>query len=149
VTVADQFGTDVSIVRGVVDYQAAALKWYSLMAARDWTGLRSLVHPDIEFTVARGFPAGGRYRGANAVFEQYFPAASESWESLTPVIDEVIPAGECTVVLGRYVGVTRATGTSFDVEFAHLWRSDGERLTNLRQYVDTAVFRDRVSGVTD
>jgi len=130
-----------------VDYQAPALRWYELMAVHDWQGLRALTHPDIDFIVAEGFPNGGHYLGADAVFDDYFPTASTAWERLVPVTDQVIPAGEHTIVLGRYVGVTRETQTPFDVAFAHVWRSDGAQLTELKQFIDTAIFRDRVAGI--
>ena len=81
------------------------------------------------------------------MFDNYFPEAGKTWESLTPVIDKVLPGGEYTTILGRYVGVTAETKTPFDVEFAHVWRTDGSRITELRQYIDTAVFRERLNGV--
>lgn len=129
------------------DHQAPAKAWYTLMAERDWAGLRELVHPEIDFTVAQGFPNGGHYVGRAGVFDEYFPGAASAWTTLTPVVDQYIPAGEYTIALGRYVGVTRETETPFDVEFAHVWRSDGHQLTELKQYIDTAVFRDRLNGI--
>ena len=131
-----------------IDHQSPVLSWYELMAERDWVGLRALVDPEIDFRVAEGFANGGRYAGAAAVFDEYFPGATTAWERMTPVVDQVIAAGEWTIVLGRYVGVTRETKTDFDVEYAHVWRTDGKRLLELRQYADTAVFRDRVAGIT-
>ena len=129
-----------------VDYQAPALAWYDAMPERDWPRLEALIAEDIDFRVAAGFPAGGRYIGRRAVFDDYFPRASRAWRTLVPVIDQAIPAGEHTVVLGRYVGVTAVTATPFDIEFAHIWKTDGYQITELRQYVDTAVFRDILSG---
>jgi ketosteroid isomerase-like protein len=130
-----------------IDYQAPALAWYDAMAVRDWDRLRGLVGLNIDFVVAQGFPNGGHYVGRDAVFDDYFPEAGKAWDSLVPVIDQVIPAGEYTTILGRYVGVTAATKTAFDIDFAHVWRSDGEQLTELRQYIDTALFQDRVAGI--
>lgn len=129
------------------DYQAPVLAWYDAMPNRDWARLRSLLTPETDFIVASGFPAGGHYVGSEDVFDNYFPEAGKAWESLTPVIDQVLPGGEYTTILGRYVGVTADTKTPFDVEFAHVWRSNGEQITELRQYIDTAVFRERLAGI--
>jgi len=37
--------------------------WYGAITRRDWDTLRALVDPQMEFVVADGFPAGGRYLG--------------------------------------------------------------------------------------
>ena len=121
--------------------------WYDAISARDWDTLRALVDPEIEFVVAVGFPAGGRYVGPSAIFDDFFPASFASWSAMRPEIDEIFAATEEVVVVrGRYVGRTRVTDTPFDVPFAHLWRARGGKLVWLQQYMDTAVLRDAVDG---
>lgn len=121
-------------------------QWYVGVETRDWDLLRSIVHPEIEFIVADGFPAGGRYVGRGAVFDDFFPASFASWESFRPVVDEIFAADDSrATVRGRYVGRAAATGKDFDVPFAHLWRSRSGQLTWLQQYIDTALIRDALT----
>jgi uncharacterized protein len=121
--------------------------WYDAISARDWTTLRQLVDPEMEFVVADGFPAGGRYVGPTAIFDTFFPASFDSWRAIAPEIDEIfaVSAGK-VVVRGRYVGRTKVTDTPFDVPFAHLWKARDGKLVWLQQYIDTAVLRDAIEG---
>jgi ketosteroid isomerase-like protein len=42
--------------------------------------------------------------------------------------------------VGHYRGVARHGGGQLDAAFAHLWRADGERLVELTQITDTALW---------
>lgn len=129
------------------DALAPVNAWYEAITAKDWDTLRDLVDPQMEFVVADGFPAGGRYVGPSAIFDDFFPTSFASWSSIRPEIDEIFAAtGETVVVRGRYVGRTKATDNPFDVPFAHLWRARGGKLVWLQQYIDTAVLRDAIGG---
>jgi ketosteroid isomerase-like protein len=122
--------------------------WYDAISERDWETLRAIVDPDIEFIVADGFPAGGRYIGPAAVFDDFFPASFTAWTVLKPAVDEIFAVDDAKVVVrGRYVGQTKETGTPFDVPFAHLWRTRDGKLTWLQQYIDTALIRDAIAGI--
>ncbi|ODU05465.1 MAG: hypothetical protein ABS81_07540 [Pseudonocardia sp. SCN 72-86] len=126
---------------------APVLAWYDAISARDWDTLRALVHPQMEFVVATGFPAGGRYVGPEAIFDDFFVRSFAAWNAITPAVDEIFAAtGDVVVVRGRYVGRTKETDTPFDVPFAHLWRARDGRLTWLQQYIDTAVIQDAIAG---
>ncbi len=123
--------------------------WYDAITARDWDTLRGLVDPEMEFIVATGFPAGGRYVGPAAIFDDFFPASFQAWSAIKPEVDEMFAVtDEEVVVRGRYVGRTRETDTPFDVAFAHLWRARGGKLVFLQQYIDTALVRDAIEGRT-
>ena len=129
------------------DALAPVQAWYAAVSARDWDALRALVDSDMEFVVADGFPAGGRYVGPSAIFDDFFPASFAAWSTITPTVDEIFAAtGETVVVRGRYVGRTKVTDTPFDVPFAHLWRARDGKLVWLQQYIDTAVLRDAIAG---
>lgn len=121
--------------------------WYSATLARDRATLRGLLHQDVEFIVADGYPSGGRYVGPSAVFDDFFPKSFRAWRVLVPEVDEIFAvSGEAVTVRGRYVGRTKATDTPFDVPFAHLWKARDGKLVWLQQYLDTAVLRDAVEG---
>lgn len=137
------------ITEGTESTASALLSaWYAGVSVGDSDALRRLIGEGFELDIAEGFPHAGRYRGASAVFDGYFAGVREVWRSMTPVVEEILLAGDRAIVLGRYIGVTRATATDFDVEFAHVWRHDGVLLLSLKQYADTAVLRDRIAGVS-
>lgn len=55
----------------------AAREMYRLFGERDNEGIRSLFAPDIEWIQMNGFPGGGRYTGADAIFEGVFSGFRE------------------------------------------------------------------------
>ena len=52
------------------------------------------------------------------------------------------------LVLGRYVGSGRATGTPLDAAFVHLWSAADGRLTAVWQLTDSALFLSALEGTT-
>lgn len=122
-------------------------QWYAASQARDSATLRELAHPRIEFVVADGYPAGGRYVGPGAVFDEFFPRSFTNLARIAAVPEEFFAVdGERVVVRGHYVGRTRATDTPFEVPFAHLWRARDGKLVWMQQYTDTALLRDAIEG---
>ena len=49
----------------------------------------------------------------------------------------IIDAGDTVVVLGKYSGKYKATGKSFEANFAHVWKMQDGKATQFIQYVDT------------
>ncbi len=120
---------------------------YERFHAGDLDGVRNLLHPDIEWNAAEGYPAGGRYIGHEAVFTDFFPRSVGLYSDLRLDIEELIDAGDTVVARGRYVGTLQKTGVPVAVAFAHVWRVAGGRITWFQQYADTALF-DRGLGLS-
>lgn len=110
---------------------------YRLFAARDNEGVRRLFDPAIEWVQMDGFPGGGRYVGADAVFAGVFAGFRERWESWGAPVEELLDAGDTVVALGRYEGTYRATGRPVRAEFAHVYTLREGRITRFVQYTDT------------
>jgi ketosteroid isomerase-like protein len=109
--------------------------------------MRELLHPDVAFTVCRGWPGGGRtFRGPDEVLDDFFPAAAESWEWVKPHVDEVIEGNSGIVVRGHYAGVARPSSVPFELQYVHIWRVADGRLIALDQVADTAILADAVRG---
>src|SRR3712207_4375090 len=53
---------------------------YRLFAQRDNEGISELFDPEIEWVQMEGFPRGGRYVGADAIFDGVFAGFREQWE---------------------------------------------------------------------
>ena len=95
--------------------------------------------PEVQWTEAEGFPYGGTYVGPAAVLEGVFMRLGTEWEGFSAVPEEFIDGGETVVALGKYGGTYKATGKSFQANFAHVWKVREGQAVRFIQYVDTLV----------
>lgn len=111
---------------------------YRLFAQRDNEGISRLFDPRIEWVQMKGFPRGGRYVGADAIFvDGVFSGFREQWKDWKAVVERYLDAGESVVALGFYEGTYRSTGRSMRAEFAHVIELEGGRIVGFVQYTDT------------
>ncbi len=122
---------------------------YRLFAQRDNEGLRRLFDPGIEWVQMEGFPHGGRYVGAEAIFGGAFAGFRERWEDWRAVVERYLEAGESVVALGFYEGTYRSTGRSMRAEFAHVIELEGGRIVRFVQYTDTLKVAEAVGLVQE
>lgn len=92
---------------------------------------------DIEWTEAEGFPYAGTYHGPKAVLEGVFMRLGSEWNGFACVPNEFIDGGDTIVALGKYSGTYKATGKSFEADFAHVWKLSDGKAVRFVQYVDT------------
>lgn len=112
---------------------------YDAFARGDIPTVLGFLSPDIEWTEAEGFPYGGTYVGPNGVLEGVFMRLGTEWEGFAAVPDEFIDGGDAVVVLGKYSGTYKATGKSFQANFAHVWKLREGKAFRFVQYVDTLI----------
>lgn len=94
---------------------------------------------------AEGLPYGGRYRGADEIFQNVFGPISGDVENFSARPDELIPAGDDRVLaLGRYRGQGRKS--ELDAAFAHLWTVRDGEIVKFVQYTDTHRFRAAITA---
>jgi uncharacterized protein len=110
---------------------------YRCFAARDNEGVRAVLAPDIEWNQMAGFPNGGRYIGADAIFQGVFTGFREQWEEWRAPVERYLDAGDTILALGHYAGRYRATGRTLRAEFAHLYELKAGRIVRFVQYTDT------------
>ena len=110
---------------------------YKAFATGDIPTVLGALSPDIAWTEAEGFPYGGTYHGPRAVLEGVFMRLGSEWEGFAAVPDEFIDGGDTVVVLGKYSGKYKATGKSFEANFAHVWKMQDGKAIRFTQYVDT------------
>lgn len=110
---------------------------YEAFAKGDIPAVLGFLSPDIEWTEAEGFPYGGTYTGPDAVLSGVFMRLGTEWDGFAAVPEEFIDGGETVVALGRYSGTYKATGKSFQANFAHVWRIQDGKAIRFTQYVDT------------
>jgi len=110
---------------------------YDAFAKGEVPQVLSFLSSEIEWTEAEGFPYAGTYRGPSAVLEGVFVRLGTEWDGYAAVPDEFIDAGDTVVVLGKYSGKFKATGKSFQANFAHIWTLREGNAVKFVQYTDT------------
>ena len=118
---------------------------YAAFATGDIPTVLGVLSPDIAWTEAEGFPYGGTYHGPRGVLEGVFMRLGSEWEGFAAVPDEFIDGGDTVVVLGKYSGKYKATGKSFQANFAHVWKMRDGKAAQFIQYVDTLLVHRAVA----
>lgn len=110
---------------------------YAAFAKGDIPAVLGFLSSDIEWTEAEGFPYAGTYKGPNAVLDGVFMRLGTEWNGYAAIPEEFIDAGGTVVVLGKYSGEYKATGKSFQANFAHVWKLREGKAVKFAQYTDT------------
>ena len=112
--------------------------FYAAVAAGDVPGVVSLLHPDLAWTEAEGFPYyGGTWTTPQAVVEKLLVPLMRDWVGFSAVADDFIVEGDRVVSLGAYAGTSRATGKPMRAPFAHVWRIADNKLQRFDMHTDT------------
>jgi hypothetical protein len=93
---------------------------YDAFARRDLPKVFSLLSSDIEIVQSAELPWGGLYRGHDGA-RQFFAKLGSQINS-TLDIERLIDAEEHVVAIGWTHGTVNATGASYRVPIAHVWR---------------------------
>ncbi len=110
---------------------------YDAFAKGDVPGVLGVMDANIAWTEAEGFPLGGTYNGPQAVLEGVFMRLGTEYEGFAAVPAEFIDGGDTIVGLGTYSGTYKATGKSFQADFAHVWKLQDGKVIRFVQYTDT------------
>jgi ketosteroid isomerase-like protein len=98
-----------------------------------------LVHEDIEWNLAEGFPSEGHYRGRKAVFEEWWPKLCTYFDDWKANVEHVLDAGDAIIGLGHYTGRAKATGRALHVPFVHVWWTRAGKIAKLDQHTNTLI----------
>ena len=110
---------------------------YQAFAEADIPSVLGFLSRDIAWTEAEGFPYAGTYHGPGSVLTDVFMRLGSEWNGFAAVPDEFIDGGDTVVALGKYSGTYKATGKSFQADFAHVWKLQDGKAIRFVQYVDT------------
>ena len=61
-------------------------------------------------------------------------------------LEQLIPAGESVVAVGRSRGKVRANGNVFDIPVVHVWTLRDKRVVKFESYVDTPTMLAALEG---
>ena len=112
--------------------------FYQAIAAGDAAGMMSLLHAQLEWTEAEGFPYySGTWRTPAEVVEKLLVPIARDWDEFSAAPNDFIVDGDRVVSIGAYGGVNRATGKSMRAPFVHVWRIRDGKLAGFDMYTDT------------
>jgi uncharacterized protein len=84
---------------------------------------------------AEGLPGSGRHEGKDAVV-QMLGEITEQWDEFQAIPDEFLEQDDNVVVLGHLEGRAK-TGKSVRAPFAHVWRMQGGKGSEVLALTDT------------
>jgi len=115
---------------------------YAAFGRGDIPALLGAVADDVEWSIAGPpeVPHAGKRRGREEV-ARFFPVLAETEEFLQFEPREYIAQGDQVVVLGFLRSRVRATGRTYDNEWAMVWTVKDGKVTRFRTYEDTAAER--------
>jgi len=112
--------------------------FYAALGRGDVPALLDLLHPDLEWTEAEGFPYySGTWRQPRDVLDKLIVPLMRDWSEFSAVARDYISEGDRVVSLGAYGGVNKATGKTLNAPFAHIWRIADGKLKRFDMYTDT------------
>jgi ketosteroid isomerase-like protein len=112
--------------------------FYNAVAAGDVPGVLAVLHTDLEWTEAEGFPYySGTWRSPDEVLEKLLVPIANDWDDFAAKPDEFIETGERVISLGVYSGRSKATGKAMRAPFAHVWTVRDGKVAGFEMYTDT------------
>jgi ketosteroid isomerase-like protein len=112
-------------------------KMYELFEAKNNRAIEEIFDENIKWNQMKGFPNGGQYLGANAIFENVFDMFRENWSGWKATINRYIDSGDGVFVVGFYEGTYKATGKYMKSDFACEYKIKAGKIIEFNQYTDT------------
>ena len=116
--------------------------FYSALADGDLPTALTRLGDSVVWHEAPGMPYEGPapYRGAQDVAEHVLARITADVDNLVLSNREVIGLGTTVACLGSYTGIALHSRRPFTLPYLHVWTVTGGRITEFRQYTDTATF---------
>jgi uncharacterized protein len=127
----------VEVVRGL----------YDAFGRGDLADALGAMADDIKWYEAEGMPYGGLYHGGEAVAQNVFGPITQDIPNFAVTPEEFVASGDTVAVVVRYTGTGKDTGKELDLPAVHVWEVRNGKLTQFRQFVDTAKFLEVVPAV--
>jgi len=121
-------------------------QWFDLIAKGQAQAAFALFSDDIVYDLKGTTPVSGVYRGLKSIVEDFFtPWRKQIDGELVLKVDELIGDGDCVVALARGQAKT-IHGTSYDNDYAFVFRLRGGKITHVAEYLDTALVETAAYG---
>lgn len=114
--------------------------FYQAIADGDVAGVLALLHTDLAWTEAEGFPYySGTWRTPQEVVDKLLVPLARDWDQFAATPHDFIESGDRVVTFGAYSGTAKATGKAMRAAFAHHWRTRDGKIARFDMYTDTAL----------
>jgi ketosteroid isomerase-like protein len=120
---------------------------YRLFAIKDYDKIREIFHQDIRWNQSKGFPGGGQYVGADAVFQNVFDSFGKRWTNWKATITRYLDSGDGVFAIGFYEGKYNETGKFMRADFACEYKIRDGKICEFNQFTDTFLI-GRAMGLT-
>jgi ketosteroid isomerase-like protein len=132
----------------VTDHRQIVKRFYRLYAIKDIRATMELFDPQGEMYPAENFiyATGKPCVGPEEIRSYIFTRVDGDWDGFTATADEILGAEDVVIARGRYRGTFKATGTTIDAEFVHVFRFKEGKIAVWQSYTDTAQFKEAVAG---
>ena len=109
---------------------------YKAFSDRDPASLAAVMDRDVEIRQTEELPWGGAYKGYPDGVHPFFSKLLANVDSRLEV-DRMFEAGNAVVVIGKTVGTAKASGKSFAVNIAHIWKIRDGKIVAFEPHIDT------------
>jgi uncharacterized protein len=114
---------------------------YNAYLTADLEAVLNLCSEDTEWLACgppNDLPYAGLHRGRQQV-ARYFAILDDKEESDHLIAQEFITSGDKVIVFGNYTARVNANGKRFETDFVHVFTVRDGKITNFRDFYDTAV----------
>ena len=113
---------------------------YAAFGRNDPSVLFGAMDAGVTWHEAEGNPLADRnpYVGPQAIGEGVFGRLLAAIDGFSAVPAAFIDGGNDVVVLGRYGGTMKDSGTKLDAQFCHVYRFRNGKVVSFQQYTDSA-----------
>ena len=120
----------------------AVKAFYAAVAKGDVPGVLDVLHPDLQWTEAEGFPYySGTWRSPQEVVDKLLVPLSKDWDGFSAVAHDFIEHGDRVISFGVYAGSAKKSGKTLRAPFVHDWRVRDGKLARFDMYTDTWLVR--------
>lgn len=123
-----------------MDNKAFIQSLYEAFGRGDAATVLGGLAPDVQWREAETQPyaEGNPYDSPQRVGEEVFGRIMMDFDGFTVSPQLFVAEGDHVVATGRYTGTHKASGTSLDAQFAHVWTVRDGKVQRFQQYTDTA-----------
>lgn len=107
--------------------------------------LMAVLHPQVEWTEAQGFPYAGTYVGIDALMAGVFSRLAQEWIDYRAQVHTYLADGDRVAAFGMYSGTYKATGKPMQAAFAHLYELQDGKILRMSQCADTVMVAKALS----
>lgn len=123
-------------------------EWFDRVSRGDGPGALDLFADDVEYILQGSTPVSGTYRGKQSVVDDFLvPWRKQIDGEIVLDVSEVFSQGNTVIVLCSGTAKT-VFGLDYNPNYCFVFRVDGEKITHVNEFLDTAMVETAAYGKT-